>query len=90
MSTFRKYLETLDVSALRAMRYMFTKEMFEKVSLGNKIYNTESYEQKLRKEIDSNNDKVRAINDELKNRLARSKINTTVSKKRKASKTPSK
>lgn len=89
MSNFVKYLQTLDAPALRAMRHILAREMFQHVDLGNKLYNTASDEQKIEKEVNDKMMKIRAIDEELRTRAARSKT-ATASKKRKASKTPDK
>jgi ribosomal 50S subunit-associated protein YjgA (DUF615 family) len=91
MSGFATHLQMLDISALRTLRHLLAKEMFQQVDLGNKLYNTIEDEARIQKEVDDRMKKIQAIDRELRTRSARSKAAATVAtKKRKASKTPSK
>lgn len=91
MSGFTTHLQMLDTSALRTLHRILAREMFEAVDLGNKPYNTPSQEQKIRDEINDKTHKLEQVNQELRNREKRSKMTApSVSKKRKATKTPSK
>lgn len=89
MSGFITHLQMLDSSALRALRHILAKQMFEQVDLGNKLYNTVSDEERIQKEVDDTMKKIQEIDKELRRR-SRSSTSKAVSKKRKASKTPSK
>jgi hypothetical protein len=73
MSTFVKYLETLDTVRLRAVRHIIAKELFQKIDLGNKPYLTEKEEQEIQKEVDEKNKKIGLIDQELRKRVKMSK-----------------
>lgn len=90
MSNFATHLQMLDTSALRALRHILAREMFENVDLGNKLYNTVSDEERIQNEVDDKMRKIHAIDREIRARSSRTKAAPTASKKRKASKTPSK
>ncbi len=84
------HLQMLDTSALRALRHLLAKEMFQQVDLGNKPYNTLDDEERIQKEVNDKMKRIQAIDRELRARSSRSKVATAATKKRKASKTPSK
>lgn len=90
MSGFATHLQMLDITALRTLRHLLAKQMFEQVDLGNKLYNTVEDEDRIQKDVQDKMKRIQAIDRELRARSARSKTASVATKKRKASKTPSK